>query len=78
MHRDSLNNRSTEMGALFQTDLLIGYAPANKQWSVSGWVNNVFDTRHATNKFDLAGVGNSGELTLQMPRWYGVSMRVSF
>lgn len=78
MHRDSLNNRSTEMGALFQTDVLIGYAPPNQQWSASAWVNNVFDTRHATNKFDLAGVGNSGETTLQMPRWYGVTMRVSF
>ncbi|MFO7550758.1 MAG: TonB-dependent receptor [Haliea sp.] len=78
MHRDSLNNRSTEMGTLFQTDLLLGYAPANQQWSISAWVNNVFDSRHATNKFDLAGVGNSGEKTLQMPRWYGVTMRVSF
>ncbi len=78
MHRDSLNNRSTEMGSLFQTDVLLGYAPLNQEWSVSAWVNNVFDSRHATNKFDLAGVGNSGEVTLQMPRWYGVTMRVSF
>ncbi|PLW81791.1 hypothetical protein CWI75_13665 [Kineobactrum sediminis] len=78
MHRDSLNNRSTEMGSLFQTDVLLGYAPPNQQWSISAWVNNVFDTRHATNKFDLAGVGNSGEITLQQPRWYGVTMRVSF
>lgn len=78
MYRDSLNNPSTKIPGLFVTDAQVGYAPDDAGWSLSFYVNNVFNTRKPINLFDEASVGNSGEMVYQMPRWFGGTVSVSF
>lgn len=78
MFRDSLNNASTNIPGMFEASARIGYSPDGGQWSVAGWVKNIFDSRRPVNLFDLAGVGGSGEKVLQQPRWFGLSFSVEF
>ncbi|MBN8843757.1 MAG: TonB-dependent receptor [Sphingomonadales bacterium] len=78
MYRDSLNNPSTRMPSLVVADVLVGYKAPDERWSISAFVNNVFNTRRAINLFDISGVGNSGEAVYQMPRWAGATLAVNF
>lgn len=78
MYRDSLNNQSTKLPGLFVTDAQVGYVPDGSGWSLSLYVNNVFSTRKPINLFDISGVGNSGEVVYQMPRWFGGTVSVNF
>lgn len=78
MYRDSLNNLSTKIPGMFEANARIGYTPENGQWSIAGWVKNIFDARHPINLFDLVGVGGSGEKVLQQPRWFGLTLSIKF
>ncbi len=77
MYRDSLNNPSTHIPSLVVADLLAGYRAPDDRWSLSVFVNNLFDTRRAINLFDISGVGNTGEAVYQMPRWVGATFAVN-
>ena len=76
--RDSLNNPSTHIPGSAQVDALAGYGPADGHWSLSLWVNNVFDSRKPINLFDLSTVGGTGEVVYQMPRWVGATFTTKF
>ena len=76
MFRDSLNNQSTRIPGLFVADAQIGYDAPDNRWGASLYVKNVFNTRSIVNAFDLSGVGNSGEVVYQMPRWFGGSFTI--
>jgi outer membrane receptor protein involved in Fe transport len=76
--RDSLNNQSTLIEASSQVDAQVGYGPEDDKWSVVLWVNNVFDSRDELNAFDLSGVGNTGEIVYQAPRWFGATFTAKF
>lgn len=76
MYRDSLNNPSTKIPSLFVADAQVGYT--TERWSLSLYVNNVFNTRKAINLFDVSAVGNGGEIVYQMPRWFGGTVSVNF
>jgi outer membrane receptor protein involved in Fe transport len=76
MYRDSLNNPSTKIPGLFVADAQAGYTTDN--WSLSFYVDNVFNTRRAINLFDISSVANSGEVVYQMPRWFGGTFSVNF
>lgn len=76
MYRDSLNNQSTRIPSLFVADAQAGYTADN--WSLSFYVNNLFNTRKAINLFDISSVANSGEVVYQMPRWFGGTFSVNF
>jgi outer membrane receptor protein involved in Fe transport len=78
MYRDSLNNPSTRIPSLVVADILVGYKAPDDRWSISAFVNNLFDTRRAINLFDISGVGNTGEAVYQMPRWAGATLAVNF
>jgi outer membrane receptor protein involved in Fe transport len=76
--RDSLNNPSTRIPSSNSVDGLVNYAPEGAKWHISGWVSNIFNQRPAINKFDLSGVGGTGEIVYQAPRWYGVTFSTKF
>lgn len=76
--RDSLNNQSTRIEASSQFDARAGYGPADDHWSVEVWCNNIFDTRDELNAFDLSGVGGTGEIVYQAPRWFGATFTARF
>ena len=78
MFRDSLNNPSTKIPGLFVADAQAGYTSGDGGWSLSFYVNNVFNTRRAINLFDISTVGNGGEVVYQMPRWFGGTATVNF
>lgn len=78
MFRDSLNNLSTRMPSLFVADALAGYTAPSERWSLSFYVNNIFDTRRPINLFDISSVGNIGEVVYQSPRWFGGTFSISF
>lgn len=78
MFRDSLNNPSVKIESNFVVDAAIGYNSGNDRWSVTAWINNLFDSRREINAFDLSSVFNSGEVVYQSPRWAGVTGTVRF
>ena len=78
MFRDSLNNQSTLIPGNIEVNARIGFGDADDAWNVALWVNNLFDSRKAVNKFDLSGVGNSGEIVYQLPRWFGATVTMKF
>jgi iron complex outermembrane recepter protein len=78
MFRDSLNNQSTNIPSIFVADALAGYTAPNDRWSVSLYVNNIFDTRKPINLFDVSSVGNIGEVVYNQPRWFGGTVSISF
>lgn len=76
--RDSLNNQSTRIEASSQVDAQLGYGPQDNKWSILLWCTNVFDTRDELNAFDLSGVGGTGEIVYQTPRWFGATFTTKF
>jgi outer membrane receptor protein involved in Fe transport len=76
--RDSLNNQSTLIEASSQVDATLGYGPDDSKWSIELWCTNVFDSRDELNAFDLSGVGNTGEIVYQAPRWFGATFTAKF
>lgn len=78
MFRDSLNNPSTLIPGNTEVNARIGLGDSRDDWRLSLWVNNLFDSRKPVNKFDLSGVGNSGEIVYQLPRWFGATLTVNF
>ncbi len=53
----------------------IGYRPASEKWSVSGWVNNLFDETYFDDVV-AAGAGIRG--SYGAPRTYGVEFQFNF
>jgi len=78
MYRDSLNNPSTLIPGNVEVNARIGFGNLDDDWTVALWVNNLFNSRKAINRFDLSGVGNSGEVVYQMPRWFGATLTLNF
>ena len=78
MFRDSLNNPSVKIESNFVADAAVGYNSGDDRWSLTAWVNNVFNSRREINAFDLSGVFNTGEVVYQSPRWAGVTGTVRF
>ena len=78
MFRDSLNNESNRIGSGHTTDAMIGYTPDSGNWTLTVWLENVFDNRHEVNAFDLSSVGGAGEIVYQRPRWLGGTLSVNF
>lgn len=76
--RDSLNNQSTRIEASSQLDAQLGYGPGDDAWSIMLWCTNVFDSRNELNAFDLSGVGGTGEIVYQAPRWFGATFTAKF
>jgi iron complex outermembrane recepter protein len=76
--RDSLNNPSTHIPGSSSVDVLGGYGPADDRWSLTLWVNNVFNSRKPINLFDLSTTGGTGEVVFQMPRWFGATFTTKF
>ena len=78
MFRDSLNNESVKIQSNATADAAIGYNSGDNRWSLSAWVNNVFNSRREINTFDLSSVYNTGEVNYQSPRWAGITGTVRF
>lgn len=76
MFRDSLNNQANTIEKGFTADASVGYAAADDRWTVTFWVNNVFDSQHEVNAFELSGVAGVGEIVYQMPRWFGATFSI--
>ena len=53
----------------------IGYRPASEKWSVSGWVNNLFDETYFD---DVVAAGSGIRGSYGAPRTYGVEFQFNF
>jgi|GEM_PF-2571304 len=78
MFRDSLNNASTLIPGSSEVNARFGFGDVDNSWNFAVWINNLFDSRRAVNKFDLSGTGNSGEVVYQTPRWIGATLTLNF
>ena len=54
-----------------------GYVPPSEKWRVTGFVNNVGDTKYRLYALDAAGLGIANN-SFANPRWYGVTFGVNF
>lgn len=78
MFRDSLNNQANTIGSGFTTDATVGFKGPGDRWKLALWVNNLFDSQHEVNAFEISGAAGIGEIVYQMPRWFGGSVTVNF
>lgn len=78
------NFNASSQGAYFLGNASITWIAPNENWSVRGFVNNVFDRQYLVQTFDLSGnLTNGGlfglvEQYYGRPRMYGVNLNVSF
>jgi iron complex outermembrane receptor protein len=56
----------------------IGWTNDNGNWNVDFRINNLTDERAGIQGFDLATLCGCNEISFQPPRWYGLSLRLSF
>ena len=56
----------------------IGWTNDNGNWNVDFRINNLTDERAGIQGFDLATLCGCNEISFQPPRWYGISLRLSF
>ena len=78
MFRDSLNNQANTIGSGFTTDATVGFKGPDDRWKLALWVNNLFDSQHEVNAFEISGVAGVGEIVYQMPRWFGGTFTVTY
>lgn len=56
----------------------IGWVSEDDRWDISLGIRNLTDERAGIFGFDLATLCGCNEVSYQPPRWYGISLRVSY
>lgn len=75
---DIQNHPISRQGSYSVWNARLTYAGADDRWSLSGWVNNVFEKEYRVYTFDVTNLFGFNQVAYGRPRWIGVTFRYNF
>lgn len=59
-------------------DIRLSWSDPSYEWSVTGFIDNLFDSNHGIIGFDVSGFTGNTQISYARPRTYGITIRRDF